>query len=133
VMDDENEKGHPDVWNIMVQVIDDGRLTDNKGRVVNFKNTIIIMTSNMGSHIIQENFEKITEKNHEEIVEVTKNEVMNLLRQQIRPEFLNRVDEIILFQPLMRKEVKQIIRIQLEGLKQLVAKNGMELTFSDYL
>ena len=133
VLLDEIEKAHPDVWNIMLQVLDDGRLTDNKGRVVNFKNTIIIMTSNMGSMIIQENFEKITEKNHEEIVDATKNEVMNLLRQQIRPEFLNRVDEIILFQPLMRKEVKQIIRIQLDNLKRLVAKNGIELDFSDYL
>ncbi|MER3470608.1 MAG: ATP-dependent chaperone ClpB [Chitinophagaceae bacterium] len=133
VLLDEIEKAHPDVWNIMLQVLDDGRLTDNKGRVVNFKNTIIIMTSNMGSHIIQENFEKITEKNHENVVEATKNEVMNLLRQQIRPEFLNRVDEIILFQPLMRKQVKQIIRIQLEGLKKLVAQNGIELNFSDYL
>jgi ATP-dependent Clp protease ATP-binding subunit ClpB len=133
VLLDEIEKAHPDVWNIMLQVLDDGRLTDNKGRVVNFKNTIIIMTSNMGSMIIQENFEKITEKNHEEIVDATKNEVMNLLRQQIRPEFLNRVDEIILFQPLMRKEVKQIIRIQLENLKRLVVKNGIELNFSDYL
>jgi ATP-dependent Clp protease ATP-binding subunit ClpB len=133
VLLDEIEKAHPDVWNIMLQVLDDGRLTDNKGRVVNFKNTIIIMTSNMGSHIIQENFEKITEKNHEEIVEATKNEVMNLLRQQIRPEFLNRVDEIILFQPLMHKQVKQIIRIQLEGLRRMVAQNGIELSFSDYL
>ncbi|GAC1705010.1 MAG: ATP-dependent chaperone ClpB [Flavisolibacter sp.] len=133
VLLDEIEKAHPDVWNIMLQVLDDGRLTDNKGRTVNFKNTLIIMTSNMGSHIIQENFEKITEKNHEEVVENTKNEVMNLLRQQIRPEFLNRVDEIILFQPLMRREVKQIIRIQLEGLKKLVAKGGIDLNFSDYL
>lgn len=133
VLLDEIEKAHPDVWNIMLQVLDDGRLTDNKGRVVNFKNTIIIMTSNMGSHIIQENFEKITEKNHEEILDVTKNEVMNLLRQQIRPEFLNRVDEIILFQPLMRRQVKQIIRIQLEVLKRMVAQNGIELRFSDYL
>jgi ATP-dependent Clp protease ATP-binding subunit ClpB len=133
VLLDEIEKAHPDVWNVMLQVLDDGRLTDNKGRVVNFKNTIIIMTSNMGSHIIQENFEKITEKNHEEIVDATKNEVMNILRQQIRPEFLNRVDEIILFEPLMRKQVKQIIRIQLEGLKRLVAQNGIELRFSDYL
>lgn len=133
VLLDEIEKAHPDVWNIMLQVLDDGRLTDNKGRVVNFKNTIIIMTSNMGSHIIQENFEKISEKNHEEIMEVTRNEVMNLLRQQIRPEFLNRVDEIILFQPLLRKEVKQIIRIQLENLKKLVSKNNIELKFTDYL
>lgn len=133
VLLDEIEKAHPDVWNIMLQVLDDGRLTDNKGRVVNFKNSIIIMTSNMGSHIIQENFEKITEKNLEEIVDATKNEVMNLLRQQIRPEFLNRVDEVILFQPLMRRQVKQIIRIQLGVLKKLVAHNGIELSFSDYL
>ncbi|HWJ29845.1 MAG TPA: AAA family ATPase, partial [Flavisolibacter sp.] len=133
VLLDEIEKAHPDVWNIMLQVLDDGRLTDNKGRVVNFKNSIIIMTSNMRSQIIQDNFEKITEKNHEEIVDATKNEVMNLLRQQIRPEFLNRVDEIILFQPLMRKEVKQIIRIQLNNLKRLVSQNGIELSFSDYL
>ena len=133
VLLDEIEKAHPDVWNILLQVLDDGRLTDNKGRVVNFKNSIIIMTSNMGSHIIQENFEKITEKNLEEIVDATKNEVMNLLRQQIRPEFLNRVDEVILFQPLMRRQVKQIIRIQLEVLKKLVAHNGIELSFSDYL
>lgn len=133
VLLDEIEKAHPDVWNVMLQVLDDGRLTDNKGRVVNFKNTIIIMTSNMGSHIIQENFEKISEKNHEEVVDATKNEVMNLLRQQIRPEFLNRVDEIILFQPLMHKQVKQIIRIQLDNLKRMVEKNGIELKFTDYL
>jgi ATP-dependent Clp protease ATP-binding subunit ClpB len=133
VLLDEIEKAHPDVWNVMLQVLDDGRLTDNKGRVVNFKNTIIIMTSNMGSQIIQDNFEKITEKNHEEIVETTKLEVMNLLRQQVRPEFLNRVDEIILFQPLMHKQVRQIIRIQLENLKRMVEKNGIDLRFSDYL
>jgi ATP-dependent Clp protease ATP-binding subunit ClpB len=133
VLLDEIEKANPDVWNIMLQVLDDGRLTDNKGRVVNFKNTIIIMTSNMGSHIIQENFEKLTEKNHEDVMDATKNEVMNLLRQQIRPEFLNRVDEIILFQPLMRKEVKQIIRIQLENLRKLVQKNNIDLKFTEYL
>ncbi|WP_343308104.1 ATP-dependent chaperone ClpB [Chitinophaga niabensis] len=132
VLLDEIEKAHPDVFNILLQVLDDGRLTDNKGRVVNFKNTIIIMTSNMGSHIIQENFEKITDANREEVVDATKEEVMNLLKQTIRPEFLNRVDEVIMFQPLMRSEVKGIINIQLQQLKELVAKNGMILEFSDY-
>lgn len=133
VLLDEIEKAHPDVWNIMLQVLDDGRLTDNKGRVVNFKNTIIIMTSNLGSSIIQENFEDVTERNREDVVEKTKVEVMNLLRQTIRPEFLNRVDEIILFQPLLKPEIKGIIRIQLENLKKLVAQNGIQLEFSDYL
>lgn len=132
VLLDEIEKAHPDVFNILLQVLDDGRLTDNKGRVVNFKNTIIIMTSNMGSHIIQENFEKISESNREEVVDRTREEVMNLLRQTIRPEFLNRVDEVIMFQPLLRKEVKGIINIQLQQLHDLVAKNGMILEFSDY-
>jgi ATP-dependent Clp protease ATP-binding subunit ClpB len=134
VLLDEIEKAHPDVWNIMLQVLDDGRLTDNKGRVVNFKNTIIIMTSNMGSDIIQANFEDVNEANKDEVVEKTKVEVMNVLRQNIRPEFLNRVDEIILFQPLMKNEIRGIIRIQLNGLKKLVAENsGIELRFSDYL
>jgi ATP-dependent Clp protease ATP-binding subunit ClpB len=134
VLLDEIEKAHADVWNIMLQVLDDGRLTDNKGRVVNFKNTIIIMTSNMGSDIIQANFEDVNEANKDEVVEKTKVEVMNVLRQNIRPEFLNRVDEIILFQPLMKNEIRGIIRIQLNGLKKLVAENsGIELRFSDYL
>jgi ATP-dependent Clp protease ATP-binding subunit ClpB len=133
VLLDEIEKAHPDVWNVLLQVLDDGRLTDNKGRVVNFKNTIIIMTSNLGSHIIQENFEKINELNREKIVEKTKMEVMTLLRQTIRPEFLNRVDEIILFQPLLKKEIKGIIRIQLENLKNMVSQSGIQLEFSDYL
>ena len=132
VLLDEIEKAHPDVFNILLQVLDDGRLTDNKGRVVNFKNTIIIMTSNMGSQIIQDNFEKFTEKNKYEVVESTKAEVMNLLRQTIRPEFLNRIDEIIMFQPLMKKEIKGIISIQLNSLKKLVAQNGIDLQFSDY-
>jgi ATP-dependent Clp protease ATP-binding subunit ClpB len=133
VLLDEIEKAHPDVWNVMLQVLDDGRLTDNKGRVVNFKNTIIIMTSNLGSDIIQENFADVTEKNKEEVVEKTKVEVMGRLRETIRPEFLNRVDEIILFQPLMRAEIRGIIKIQLEGLKQLVAQSGIQLRFTDYL
>ena len=133
VLLDEIEKAHPDVWNIMLQVLDDGRLTDNKGRVVNFKNTIIIMTSNMGSDIIQANFEDVTERNKEEVVERTKTEVMGVLRQNIRPEFLNRVDEIILFQPLMKSEIRGIIRIQLANLKDLVAPSGIQLQYSDYL
>ena len=133
VLLDEIEKAHADVWNIMLQVLDDGRLTDNKGRVVNFKNTIIIMTSNMGSDIIQANFEDVTERNKEEVVERTKTEVMAVLRQNIRPEFLNRVDEIILFQPLMKSEIRGIIRIQLANLKDLVAPTGIQLQFSDYL
>jgi ATP-dependent Clp protease ATP-binding subunit ClpB len=132
VLLDEIEKAHPDVYNVLLQVLDDGRLTDNKGRVVNFKNTIIIMTSNMGSQIIQDNFVNVTESNKEDLVQRTKTDVMLLLRQTIRPEFLNRIDEIIMFQPLMKKEIKGIIRIQLQGLQQLVAKNGIDLRFSDY-
>jgi ATP-dependent Clp protease ATP-binding subunit ClpB len=132
VLLDEIEKAHPDVYNILLQVLDDGRLTDNKGRVVNFKNTIVIMTSNMGSQIIQENFEDVNEDNKEAVVEKTKMEVMSLLRQTIRPEFLNRIDEVIMFQPLMKKEIKGIINIQLDSLRNLVAKNGIELKFSDY-
>lgn len=133
VLLDEIEKAHPDVWNIMLQVLDDGRLTDNKGRVVNFKNTIIIMTSNMGSDIIQENFADVKESNKEEIVERTKTEVMMRLRETIRPEFLNRVDEIILFQPLMKNEIRGIIRIQLQQLQQLVSQSGIRLEFTNYL
>jgi len=132
VLLDEIEKANPDVFNVLLQVLDDGRLTDNKGRMVNFKNTIIIMTSNMGSQIIQENFEKVTEKNKDEVVEKTKDEVMVLLRQTIRPEFLNRIDEVIMFQPLMKKEIKGIIKIQLDNLKQLVAQSGINLQFSEY-
>ena len=126
-------RSHPDVYNILLQVLDDGRLTDNKGRVVNFKNTIIIMTSNMGSQIIQDAFENVTEQNMEEEVEKTKDDVIVLLKQTIRPEFLNRIDEVIMFQPLMRKEIKGIIRIQLDNLKKLVEQNsGLRLEFSDY-
>jgi len=132
VLLDEIEKAHPDVFNIMLQVLDDGRLTDNKGRVVNFKNTIIIMTSNMGSQVIQDNFENITEANKEEVVERTKIEVLNMLKQTIRPEFLNRIDDIIMFHPLMKSEIRGIINIQLEQLKNLVAPNGIMLEFTDY-
>jgi ATP-dependent Clp protease ATP-binding subunit ClpB len=133
VLLDEIEKAHPDVWNILLQVLDDGHLTDNKGRTVNFKNTIIIMTSNMGSHLIQEAFEGVTEKNLEQKVEQSKVEVMALLKQTIRPEFLNRVDEIIMFSPLLQKQMSAIVKIQLNNLKSLVAENGIELAFSDYL
>ncbi len=129
---DEIEKAHPDVFNILLQVLDDGRLTDNKGRVVNFKNTIIIMTSNMGSQIIQANFENVTEKNKEEIVENTKREVLDLLKQTIRPEFLNRIDEVIMFQPLMLNDIREIIKIQLNDLKVQLAKSGVDLEFTDY-
>ena len=132
VLLDEIEKAHPDVYNVLLQVLDDGRLTDNKGRVVNFKNTIIIMTSNLGSQIIQENFEEISDKNKDAIVEKTKDELMDMLRKTIRPEFLNRIDEVIMFQPLMKKEIKGIIKIQLDELKNLVEKNGMKLEFTDY-
>lgn len=132
VLLDEIEKANPDVWNILLQVLDDGRLTDNKGRVVNFKNTIIIMTSNIGSAIIQDAFEDVTEKNADEVTEKARVEVMGLLRQTIRPEFLNRVDEIIMFRPLLRKEIRGIITIQLNALKRIVAQSGIELKFSDY-
>ena len=133
VLLDEIEKAHPDVWNILLQVLDDGRLTDNKGRVVNFKNTIIIMTSNIGSHLIQDAFESVSEENVEEVTEKAKVEVMNLLRQTIRPEFLNRVDEIIMFRPLMKKQIMDIVKIQLAGLQAMTAKNQVELEFTDYL
>jgi len=133
VLLDEIEKAHPDVWNILLQVLDDGHLTDNKGRKVNFKNTIIIMTSNMGSHLIQDAFEKVTEKNIEEVTEKAKTEVMELLRQTIRPEFLNRVDEIIIFSPLLKKQILGIVKIQLQGLQKMVALSGITLQYSDYL
>lgn len=133
VLLDEIEKAHPDVWNILLQVLDDGRLTDNKGRVVNFKNTIIIMTSNIGSSIIQDAFEDIDENNVELVIEKTKLDVMTLLRQTVRPEFLNRVDEIIMFQPLLKKQIMGIVKIQLDGLRNLVAENGIELNYSNYL
>jgi ATP-dependent Clp protease ATP-binding subunit ClpB len=133
VLLDEIEKAHPDVWNILLQVLDDGHLTDNKGRTVNFKNTIIIMTSNIGSHLIQDAFEGVTDKNVEEKTEQSKTEVMALLKQTIRPEFLNRVDEIIMFSPLLQKQMAAIVKIQLNNLKRLVAESGMQIEFSDYL
>jgi ATP-dependent Clp protease ATP-binding subunit ClpB len=132
VLLDEIEKAHPDVWNVLLQVLDDGRLTDNKGRVVNFKNTIIIMTSNLGSHLIQDAFEQAEPDNLETAVAFAKSGVMNLLKQTIRPEFLNRVDEIIMFQPLSRKEVRKIIEIQLHSLEKLVGESGIALSFTPY-
>ncbi|MGJ7033088.1 ATP-dependent chaperone ClpB [Niabella hirudinis] len=132
VLLDEIEKAHPDVWNVLLQVLDDGRLTDNKGRVVNFKNTIIIMTSNIGSHLIQNAFEDVNEKNVDEASDKARVEVMSLLRETIRPEFLNRVDEIIMFHPLLKRDIVDIVKIQLEALKKLVAQNGIQLEFSNY-
>lgn len=137
VLLDEIEKAHPDVFNTLLQVLDDGRLTDNKGRVVNFKNSIIIMTSNLGSHIIQENFENITEENQDQIVDRTKIEVFDLLKQTLRPEFLNRIDETVLFQPLRKKEIGKIVQYQLRGYNDLLAKRNIIMTTTqdavDYL
>jgi ATP-dependent Clp protease ATP-binding subunit ClpB len=127
VLFDEIEKAHPDVFNILLQVLDDGRLTDNKGRLVNFKNTIIIMTSNMGSNVIRENFAGITDANRDEVIENTKNEVLEMLKSSIRPEFLNRIDEIIMFTPLNENEIKEIVSIQVESIKKLLATNGVTL------
>jgi ATP-dependent Clp protease ATP-binding subunit ClpB len=131
VLLDEIEKAHPDVFNILLQVLDDGRLTDNKGRVVDFKNTIIIMTSNIGSHIIQENFSGIDEQNQDKIVEKTKVEVLDLLKKTIRPEFLNRVDEIIMFKPLTRNETNDIVRLQFNGVKKMLQKNNIEINITE--
>jgi len=132
VLLDEIEKAHPDVWNVLLQVLDDGRLTDNKGRVVNFKNTIIIMTSNLGSELIMDAFEGVSEKGMQTASEKAKVQVMQLLRQTIRPEFLNRVDEIILFHPLLSKDIVGVLKIQLNILKELLATTGIELRFTDY-
>ena len=131
VLFDEIEKAHPDVFNILLQVLDDGRLTDNKGRTVNFKNTIIIMTSNLGSAYIQSQFEKMTDSNHDAIVEETKNEVMNMLKKTIRPEFLNRIDETIMFLPLNKEQINQIVRLQINGIQRMLADNGVTLQLTD--
>ncbi len=132
VLLDEIEKAHPDVWNILLQVLDDGRLTDNKGRVVNFKNTIIIMTSNLGSPIIANNFESVNEENLDILMEETYVEVMELLKASIRPEFLNRIDEILLFHPLLRNDIRQILGLNIERLKEKLAAEKIELEFTDY-
>ncbi|CEA15882.1 Chaperone protein ClpB [Fermentimonas caenicola] len=131
VLFDEIEKAHPDVFNILLQVLDDGRLTDNKGRVVNFKNTIIIMTSNMGSDLIRENFEKINPVNRDEIIDKTRNLVMDMLKRTIRPEFLNRIDETIMFAPLKENEITQIVKLQLDKVRESLAESGIELKYSD--
>lgn len=127
VLFDEIEKAHPDVFNILLQVLDDGRLTDNKGRMVNFKNTIIIMTSNMGSNVIRENFSKMTPKNKDEVIEKTKQEVLDMLKQTIRPEFLNRIDETIMFTPLNRQEIEEIVGLQVKSVKRMLEANGITL------
>ena len=131
VLFDEIEKAHPDVFNILLQVLDDGRLTDNKGRVVNFKNTIIIMTSNLGSNYIQSQFEQLRANNREVIIEETKNEVINMLKKTIRPEFLNRIDETIMFLPLDKEEIEQIVLLQINKIKQQLAENGITLELTD--
>ena len=144
ILFDEIEKAHPDVFNILLQVLDDGRLTDNKGRTVNFKNTIIIMTSNMGSHLIQEKFEGLhnleksgtmntvqLNRKREELMESTKNEVMSMLKQQIRPEFLNRIDEIIMFSPLNENQIRDIVRMQVDGIIRMLSESGIQMRLTD--
>jgi ATP-dependent Clp protease ATP-binding subunit ClpB len=128
---DEIEKAHPDVFNILLQVLDDGRLTDNKGRIANFKNTIIIMTSNTGAQIIQENFALMNESNEEEIIERTKTEVLEMLRRNMRPEFLNRIDELIVFRPLSKKEIRKIVDIQFRLIQQRLEESGIKIEASD--
>jgi ATP-dependent Clp protease ATP-binding subunit ClpB len=138
VLFDEIEKAHPDVFNVLLQVLDDGRLTDNKGRVANFKNTIIIMTSNIGSHIIRESFERLPagtspeiSRQKKNIIEETKDEVLDLLKKTIRPEFLNRIDETIMFTPLDEKEIREIVLLQLNRVKKQLAENGFDLQFTE--
>jgi ATP-dependent Clp protease ATP-binding subunit ClpB len=128
---DEIEKAHPDVFNILLQVLDDGRLTDNKGRIVNFKNTIIIMTSNIGSHIIQENIGSMNDTNREKLIERTHIDVLNLLRETIRPEFLNRIDEIIMFTPLSKMDVEKIVKLQFNIIKTQIEESGIDINISD--
>lgn len=131
VLFDEIEKAHPDVFNILLQVLDDGRLTDNKGRTVDFKNTIIIMTSNTGSHIIQENLEHLTDKNREEIYGKTREQVFELLKKTIRPEFLNRIDEILMFHPLTRDEILSVVRLQLDNVRKMLEKNDVRFSVTE--
>ncbi len=131
VLLDEIEKAHPDVFNILLQVLDDGRLTDNKGRIVNFKNTIVIMTSNIGAHIIQENFEKLNDKNRDKILETTKHEVFEMLKKSIRPEFLNRIDEVIMFEPLNKKQVTDIVKLQINQIAKRLEEQHIHIKLSD--
>ncbi|TXH26876.1 MAG: ATP-dependent chaperone ClpB [Cyclobacteriaceae bacterium] len=128
---DEIEKAHPDVFNILLQVLDDGRLTDSKGRVANFKNTIVIMTTNIGSHIIQENFEKITDENYFEVLESTKEEVLSMLKKSVRPEFINRIDEIIMFRPLSKADIRKIVEIQFKLVQKRLLETGVKLDISE--
>ena len=135
VLFDEIEKAHPDVFNILLQVLDDGRLTDNKGRTVNFKNTIIIMTSNLGSQYIQSQFEKLTPSTspaaREALIEDTKKGVLEMLKKTIRPEFLNRIDETIMFLPLTQDQIRQVVRLQINGITKMLEGNGVTLQLTD--
>lgn len=131
VLFDEIEKAHPDVFNVLLQVLDDGRLTDNKGRVVNFKNTIIIMTSNLGSQLIQENFSRLNAGNSAEIIEETREELLELLRRSIRPEFLNRIDDTIIFSPLSRQDIRQIVRLQFARIAERVTRQDFRITITE--
>ena len=131
VLLDEIEKAHPDVFNILLQVLDDGRLTDNKGRTVDFRNTIIIMTSNMGSQVIQENFANFDgNKVPAEVLERTRREVIDLMKQQLKPEFLNRIDEIVMFEPLTREDIERIVDLQLNSVRKLLAENNIRLEYT---
>jgi len=131
VLLDEIEKAHPDVFNILLQVLDDGRLTDNKGRVVDFKNTIIIMTSNIGSHIIQERMENMTDANRDTVIEGTRKEAMALLKKSIRPEFLNRIDEVIVFTPLTKDEIHDIVQLMFKVVKKMLKKNNISVDITE--
>ena len=131
VLFDEIEKAHPDVFNLLLQVLDDGRLTDNKGHVVNFKNTIIIMTSNLGSYEINQKFAHITPENRERVEEEAREEVWAILKKSIRPEFLNRIDEVVMFKPLTAQEIASIVRLQLQSIGTLLKNSDIELTYSD--
>jgi ATP-dependent Clp protease ATP-binding subunit ClpB len=131
VLFDEIEKAHPDVFNVLLQVLDDGRLTDNKGRTVNFKNTIIIMTSNLGSQIIQENYETMNDANEFQVLEQTRNQLLEMLRKTIRPEFLNRIDETIVFTPLSKEAIKEIVRLQFEQIVKRLASSELKIELSE--
>ena len=130
VLFDEIEKAHPDVFNVLLQVLDDGRLTDNKGRLVNFKNTIIIMTSNMGSQLIRDNFSRMTSDNRDEVIDSTRQAVLDMLKQTIRPEFLNRIDETIMFTPLNESEIREIVSLQIDNVRKMLEKNGVKLNIT---
>jgi ATP-dependent Clp protease ATP-binding subunit ClpB len=131
VLFDEIEKAHPDVFNVLLQVLDDGRLTDNKGRVANFKNTIIIMTSNLGSHLIQERFERMNEQNRADIEEQTRTDLFDMLRKTISPEFLNRIDEVIMFTPLTRKDVRNIVKMQFNMILKRIPNSQFSIEMSE--